>query len=372
MKIYVEQRDLQNAIEKVEKVIRKTSVQVLDSVLLEAKGKDITLTTYNLVSSITVPVWGEVVENGNILIDKSNFRLIKKLQGRLEITDDKSTDKDTITIKGNRQLKSSELLPSEYPEVPIETNKEAFTIAENEFLNSLKIKALASKDDTRPVLNGCTIKGDKLVTLDGFRMGVVTLNIHNLSDREFIIPLESIDELNKILDKKSNKELKFSYMEETPKNSKETRVTRLKITGEDFTFVTRLIDGDFVKFEQIIPTKSTTSVRLNRKALLESLEFTIEIVKDLKNKQIVLNITDELAVTADNGSGKQSKESIDSEISGKEITIGFNNKYFIEILKLMTDDEIVLEFTRDINSMLITGTETDNGQYILLPIRLVK
>ena len=89
MNINIHQTELKNAIEKLEKLLGKThTIPVINCVLLTAEDNKITITAYNLVSALIVDISGEVIEPGNILIDKSNFKLIKKLSGILNITDD--------------------------------------------------------------------------------------------------------------------------------------------------------------------------------------------------------------------------------------------------------------------------------------------
>jgi DNA polymerase-3 subunit beta len=117
MKISLEQSDLQNAIEKAEKLIHKNTLEVLDSVLLSAKNDKITLTANNLVSAIIIDLDGNIIESGSVLIDKSNFKLIKKLKDRLHI----SSENNIVKISGNRELKFTQL-DCEFPEVKTETN----------------------------------------------------------------------------------------------------------------------------------------------------------------------------------------------------------------------------------------------------------
>jgi DNA polymerase III sliding clamp (beta) subunit (PCNA family) len=101
MNVIINQYDLESAIEKAEKVMRKSvPLPILDSILLNAQNDKITITANNLESAIIIPVDGYITQPGSILIDKSNFKLIKKLTGELHITDNAGT----VEITANRKL----------------------------------------------------------------------------------------------------------------------------------------------------------------------------------------------------------------------------------------------------------------------------
>lgn len=363
MLVYIHQQDLKKAIEKTEKVLKKTSIAILNSVLLTAKNDKITLTAYNLESGIVIDLDGSIIENGSVLIDKSNFKLIKKLQGELKI---ESKDSNTVTISSNRQIKFRQYEVGDYPEMSIETNNEAFTIPESEFKNSLKIKSFARVDNVIPVLESLCINHNRIVGLDNYKLAIINLNIDNQCDKDIIIPLESIEELDKILDKKSNGILKFSY----DYNEKEKEFNRLTITGDDYVYVTRLIQGEYIKVDQLIPKDFKIRVGMDKVALTGAMEFAKEIAKDIELGTVVFDVADEFAVTAQSNE-KQSREVVPSDINGGEVKIGFNHKYILEALKVIEDKDIVINLNECPNPTVITGAETENEMYMVLPVRLV-
>lgn len=361
MIIEVEQYTLQRAIDKAEKIIQKSAAVILESVLLVAQNNKITLTSYNLVSSITIEVDGYVEENGSVLIDKSNFKLIKKLSGRLTIRD----LNEVVTIKGNRELKFKQWAANEYPELNMEVNDEAFTITESEFKNSLKIKAFASYEEARPVLASCCIMGNRIVALDGYKLAKIDLAIDNQCKENMMIPIQSITELDKILDKKSTRGLKFEYDINT-----QSEIKYLKITGDDYYYITRLIAGEYIKIDQIIPQEFKVEIQMDKTAIKESVEFAKEILNSTK-LPIKFNITDEFKVSA-TSDDKEFNEVITSTMSDntKDFRIGFDPKYLIEIFKTITDEDVTLKFGSPISPMVITGDKTKNELYLVLPIRL--
>lgn len=363
MLVYIYQAELKKAIEKTEKVLKKTSTAILDSVLLTAKGNKITLTAYNLESGIVIDLDGNIAEEGSVLIDKSNFKLIKKLQGELKI---ESKDSNTVTISSNRQIKFRQYEVGDYPEMSIETNNEAFTITENEFKNSLKIKSFAATDNARPIIQSLCINHNRITGLDGYKLAIIDLNIDNQCDKDIIIPLKSIEELDKILNKRSSETLKFDYSYD----EKLKKFDRLTITGDGYVYVTRLIHGEYIKVDQLIPEDFKIHIDMDKATLTEAIEFAKEVTAG-NNNIVVFDIADEFAVTAES-TDKQSREVIPSDIDGGEVKIGFNHRLMLEALKVMEDKDIVMKFNGYVNPMVMTGTETKNEIYMVLPIRLAQ
>lgn len=365
MIINIQQFDLQKAIEKAEKLIhKKSALPVLDSVKLTAENNKITLTVDNLDSRLAINLDGDIIDNGSVLIDKSNFKLIKKLSGYLNISN--NDNKGEVIIKANRTLKFTAIPASEYPEFKDNTNKEAFTIPESIFKNNLKIKAFASTDDTRPTFCSITIKGNDMVGCNGASLSKIILDVQNKCDKEMIIPLQSINELDKILNNKSRKELKFNYAKG------KDRITQLKICGDDFVYFTKLIDGNCMEYDRVIPTEFKTFIAINKDKLYDAVDFAKSIVKDDPNNKVLFNINkDEFKFNAIY-SNKSMSEVIPAEIEGEELRILFNNSYVETIIKTIEEDNIRISFMGQNSPTIIEGEGNNNELYLICPVRMTE
>ena len=365
MIINVQQFDLQKAIERAEKLIhKKSTLPVLDSVKLTAENNKITLTVDNLDSRLAINLDGDIIDNGSVLIDKSNFKLIKKLSGCLNISS--NDNKGEVIIKANRTLKFTSFPADEYPEFKDNTSEEAFIIPENVFKNNLKIKAFASSDNTRPIFCSVAIKGNDMVGCNNFFLSKITLNVQNKCDKEMIIPLQSINELDKILNNKSEKELKFCYAKG------KDRITQLKISGEDFVYFTRLIDGNYMEYSRIIPTEFKTFIIINKDKLYDAVDFAKSIVKDDPNNKVLFNINkDEFKFNAIY-SNKSMSEIIPAEIKGEELKILFDNSYIETIIKTIEEDNIKISFTGQNSPAIIEGEGNNNELYLICPVRMTE
>lgn len=373
MKITIEQWELQQAIEKAKKILRKSAMPILESVLLTAnKNNNITLTATNLESSIIINLsgnFGSVEESGAITIDKSNFKLIKKLNGGLCISD----DGNTVQILGNRELKFTQHDVSEFPEIKTVVNHEAFTIKENEFKDGLKIKTFAGKEEIRPVMCTCCINRNRIIAIDGFRLAKIDLSIDNKCDKDIMIPIQSITELDKILDRKNTEELKFEYFSEGEGEGETLKY--LRITGSGYQYITKLVEGTYFQINDYIPTEFGISINIEKDILMDSLEFAKEVLSRAKLPvlPVVFDIAKDFKVCG-KSVDKQFSEIILENIDITEqcyVKIGFNPNYLIDVLKLLPDDMVNLCFKgSNIAPLVITGRETDNETYMILPVRI--
>ena len=365
MIINIHQIDLQKAIERAEKLIyKKSALPVLDSVKLTAENNKITLTVDNLNSRLAINLDGDIINNGSVLIDKSNFKLIKKLSGYLNISSNDNNGE--VIIKANRTLKFTSIPASEYPEFEDKANEEAFTIPENIFKNNLKIKAFASTDNARPVFCSVAINGNDMVACNTHILSKIILDIQNKCDKEIIIPLQSINELDKILNNKRTKDLKFYYAKV------KERIVQLKICGEDFVYYTRLIDGECFNYNGVIPREFKTYVIVNKDKLYDAVDFAKGIIKGDPSNRVLFSVNkDEFKFNAIY-SNKSMSEIIPAEIKGEELKILFNNSYLENIIKTIKEDTIKIDFVGNNFPAIIKGEHNDNELYLIMPVRMTE
>lgn len=391
MNININQKDLKEGIKKVERLLHKHSqnIPVLDTIMLTAESNKITLTVNNLKSALVVDVEGEIIQPGTILIDKSNFKLIKKLSGIINITsvdnmgiinvNDEEEKKDivsnTITIKGNRNLKFNSILSEQFLEIEQEIDNEAFTIPENVFKNNLKIKNFTAKNHFRECFTGVLIQGDDMIASNTHYLAKFKLGIKNKCDGQIIIPIQAIEELDKILNSKSKEGLQFSYKSESTKlleKDENNNITHLKIEGKGFTYITRLIDGVFPNYNNVIPDSFCTEIDIENNKLQDTLEFVKDTIQDknAKIKVVEFNITDQLKVKAED-IDRSMDEILPSEIKGEEIEeIGFNSEYMITILKNIDEKKISVKFSGRLSPAVFTGEDNESELYLLVPLRM--
>jgi DNA polymerase-3 subunit beta len=370
MEIKVWGNELKGAIEKAEKVMaKKADVEILENVLLTAYDDKITLTANNLMSCISININGNVIEPGAATLHKSDLRLIKRCEGELSITEENKT----VTVAGIRKLEFiQDHEADDFPEsMQVIDGNKAFTINAEEFKSALKIKKMASKEDTRPQLNSLNIRGNRIMALDDYWLGLINLNIDNKYNGDMMIPLDTIEQLDKIITKRDRYNLEFTY---NLKSADDNQILFLSITGEDWELTTRVKQGEYMDIDRIIPQNHAIVTTIDSKALLDTLKFMKEI-KD--NNILTIDVTqDEITTTKANQSQKitenHSSQNNTWSLNKDSYKIACNDRYLQDTLTTMGQDEVIMKFgERNVNPIIVT--DKDNTElYLVLPIRIDK
>ena len=267
MKIICEREKLLKAINAVVRgVPTRTTMPILEGIYIQTNNKELKLTTYDLELGIEYVIEAEIEEEGNTVVNATMFSEIIRRLPDSEIK---------LTVNENRLLviecegslyKLSTMDPEEFPELPkIEVEKSLET-EQIELRNMIKKTIFAvSNEENRPIFTGCLFetKNNKLniVAIDGFRMGWVSKGLSKETDMfKAVIPGKTLNEVNKILtDSFENIRIGIS------KNQGIFEMENCKI-------VTRLLDGEFLNYESVIPQNWETRIRVNKNLLQGCLE----------------------------------------------------------------------------------------------------
>lgn len=269
----------------------------------------------------------------------------------------------------NGIFKLSTMNPEEYPKLPI------FDVENSVYLNLKELKDMikrtifsVSNDENRPIYNGALLKVEEnvltIVAIDGFRLSLrKKLNETDINNFKAIIPGKVLGELLKILSDNEEEHVKIGI----------NRNQALFEMGNTI-IVSRIIEGEFLNYNNIIPEKNETKVRVKTKSLLDSFERVALFAKENKEKDkkspVKMNIgIDGIILSCVSETG-DAKEVIAAVVEGKDIEIGFNPRYVIEALKAIDDPEICIEFTTGISPVLMKPVATSDFIYVVLPIKL--
>lgn len=363
MKISCPRERLLVAISQVQGAVSpKTTLPILANVALTVKGKKLTLTTTDLDIGIeyTIPV--TVSEPGtSTLPAKRLFGIIRELpEGDVQI--EVSTSHVATITCGSVKFKVVGLSSEEFPKLPEFPEREAVKIPQIVLEDMLSKTAYAvSRDESRYVLNGLylSMKSNKatIVATDGRRLAFIekTIDLPKGMETEVIIPSKTVSELLKLLEEEGEVGVVLA------KNQILFRLANCKL-------VSRLIEGHFPNYKQVIPKGLEQKINLNREELLAAIRRSNLIISDRSNS-IRLNFSAKsLLITANAPDVGESRERLDVAYKGKEIEIAFNPSYVLDVLKNLDDQEILLEVTDGANPGIIrSGPEF---LYVLMPMRL--
>jgi DNA polymerase-3 subunit beta len=258
--------------------------------------------------------------------------------------------------------------PDEFPELPKITVENSITIEQNTLKNMIRKTIFAvSIEENRPIFTGClfqTVENKlNVVAIDGFRLAWNSTTLTNKSnDFSAVIPGKTLNEVNKIiLDSFDTIKIGVS------KNQALFEMDNCKI-------VTRLLDGEFLNYKNVIPEQWETRIRTNKNSLQDCFEriSLISASSTEKEKKYPVKVQIDIGkvtISCTNQTG-DAKEELYVATEGKNLEAGFNPKYFLDALKVIDDEEIFVDFGSNISPCVIRPTGEGDYTYMILPIRL--
>lgn len=371
MKIICEKEKLLKAINSaVRGISMRTTMPILEGILLQTNNNQLKLTTYDLELGIEYVMECQIEEEGNTVVNATMFsEIIRKLPDT-EITIELNKNNLLVIECEGSLYKLSTMNPEEFPELP-KINAEKSIETDQAILKNMIRKTIfaVSIEENRPIFTGCLFEviEDTLnvVAIDGFRMGWVKSKLNDdKSDFKAVIPGKTLNEVNKILVDSFDK-IKIGV----EKNQAVFEMDNCKI-------VTRLLDGEFLNYGSVIPTNWETRVRINKNILQNCFERVSLISSSTieKEKKYPVKIKIEVGkiiLSCTNQTG-DAKEEIYIEVEGKELEIGVNPKYFLDNLKIIEDEEVFIQFGTSISPCVIKPIDEKNDEYtyMILPIRM--
>ena len=364
MKLICDGLDLSDAVLKVSKALSvKAANPILEGIKITAKGDSLTLLATDTELTIEKRIKADVLMEGEtVVVGKYFVDFAKKLE-KEQVELCRLYD-GQLQIKYSDSESELQVFPAEnYPKIEKDDDENYFDISQADFKNVVERTAFAcSQDDSRPILKGCLfeIQNNYLtaVALDGFRMSVVKKEVVSSGNMKVVIPSRALNEIMRILDKDENI-LRVVLQKKT-----------LIVQVENTILMARLIEGEFVKYNHILPTNFSNVVTVNRNSLLNSIERAAIVVRNDRYNVIKMDIKEEgMTVSAKSEIGNVN-ENMPVNLSGKDISIAFNGKYLSEYLKICGDDFINMNLNSPIDPCVITSVGGDGFLYLLLPVRI--
>ena len=369
MKIVCEKEKILKAINSVTKAVAsKTTMPILEGILIQTNDKEVKLTTYDLEIGIEYIIDADVREQGAIVVNAIMFsEIIRKLPDtEINIS---LNEKNLLVIECEGSLyKLATMNPEEFPELPQINVENSIDIEQNVLKEMIRKTIFAvSTEENRPIFTGCLfeIKNNKLnvVAVDGFRLAWKSKFLQNSSnDFTAVIPGRTLNEVNKIiLDSFDNIKIGVA------KNQALFEMENCKL-------VTRLLDGEFLNYSSVIPENWETRVRVNKNIIQNcferiSLISASSIEKEKKYPVKVSVDIGKITISCTNQTG-DAKEEMYVSTEGQNLEAGFNPKYFLDALRAIDDEEIFVDFGTSISPCIIRPVDDGDYIYMILPIRL--
>ena len=345
----------------------RTTLPILSNVLVRAEGDHVEFTATDLDVTVSCKVEAKVIKPGATTIPvKKLFGIVRELGGtEIEIEVD---EKNICTIRcGSSFFKIHGLGADEFPPLPKFKDDKKVSLAQETVKGMLKKTSFAvSTDESRYVLNGIfiSLKDHKMtmVATDGRRLALVDeeVDISEKSAGEFIVPAKAVTELNRLLQDKGDLEIKFG--------ENQASFALKDDKGSAVLVITKLIEGNYPNYRQVIPGEAKERVPLNREELVQALRRA-EIMTSEKANSVKLAFgKNTLAITANSPEVGEARETMAVNYKGKEMAIAFNPRYLIDALNALAEDEVFFELIDELSP----GVLKINGPflYVVMPMRL--
>ena len=364
MNIICDKTLLSNAIDGVSKAVTlRSAIPALEGILLKAEGFQLTLTGYDLEVSITTTIEANVRQAGEIVLSaKLLGDMVRRLpSGEVSIYTNESGN---ATIKGGvAEFDILAMSASDYPDLPSHGADHTFTIKADVLRDMIEKTLYAvSQDDKKPAHTGelFSIEEDKLtvVALDGYRLAIVERPIQAEKNIRIIIPAKTLTEVNKLLGSEED-EVQIAANRRF-----------VVFQSGNYTILSRLIEGEFLNYANVIPNGCKTRVLLESRDFIDTIErASLIITERLKNPlRILFESSGKVTVRCQTNLGKVVDE-FSAQVEGDPVEIGFNNRYLLDALRNARCEKVVMELSGPLSPVKILPEEGEDFIYLVLPVR---
>lgn len=363
MKLICSKSNLLNGLQVVSKAVpSKTTMSILECILVDCTNGIIKLTANDMELGIETIIEGDILESGIIALDAKIFlEIVRKLPDNdITITTD-SNFKTTITCekaKFNIIGKSGE----DFSYLPIIERTDSIIISQFTLKEVVRqtIFSIADNDNNRLMTGELfEINGDelKVISLDGHRISIRKIQLKNTYEpKKVVIPGKTLNEISKILSGDADKDVSIFFTDK-----------HVVFEFDATTVVSRLIEGEYFRIDQMLSNDYETKVVINKREFLNCIDRATLLVKEGDKKPIIINILDgsmELKINSTVGS---MNEQIDIEKRGRDLMIGFNPKFLIDALRVIDDEQITIYLVNPKAPCFIRNDE-NSYIYLILPV----
>lgn len=363
MKIICTKSNLAKGVSTVSKAVpSKTTMPILECILIDATTNIIKLTANDMELGIETIIEGDIIEKGLIAIDAKLFSdIVRKLPDN-EITIETDSNLQTIITCEKAKFNLSGKPGEEFTYLPYIEKNEPVTLSQFTLKEVIRQTIFSIADnDSNKLMTGelFEIHGNilKVVSLDGHRIAIRKIELKNsYEDRKVVVPGKTLIEISKILSGETESEVNLYFTD-----------NHIVFEFDQTVVVSRLIEGEYFRIDQMLSNDYETKVKINKKEFLNCIDRATLLVKEGDKKPIIINIGDEtmqLMIKSQIGS---MDEEIFIEKEGKDLLIGFNPKFLIDALRVIDDEEISL-FLMNPKAPCFIKDEEESYIYLILPV----
>lgn len=363
MKLVCSKSNLLNGVQIVSRAVSsKTTMSILECIMVDASKGKITLTANDMDLGIETIIEGEIVEKGVIALDAKIFlEIVRKLPDSDITIETDSSFKTVITCEKAKFTiigKSGE----DFSYLPVVEKEDNIVISQFTLKEVVRQTIFSISDnDNNKMMSGelFEIQGNelKVVSLDGHRISIRKIELkEDYEHKKVIVPGKTLNEVSKILPGGADNLVTISFTEK-----------HIVFEFDNTTVVSRLLEGEYFKIDQMLSSDYETKVRINKKELINCIDRATLLVKEGDKKPIIINILDGVMELKINSILGSMNEDIDIEKQGKDLMIGFNPKFLLDALRVIDDEEVDLYMVNPKAPCFVKNSE-ESYIYLILPV----
>lgn len=366
MKVSATRENLLFGVSAVQKAVSaKNTLPILSCIKLEAKGGMLYFSATDLEMGIECHVPVEVFFEGTAIVPARYFSEIVRKLPDTTITLHLAGENDLQIMYENSQLNLKTLAAADFPNLPDVSGENEVQIQAQVLRQMIRQTVFsAGTDEGRPLFTGilCETEEDKLtmVGTDTHRLALRQGSLLKSSEKElsFIIPGKILSELARLMI--DDEEICYLSLS---KNIACIVVANIKI-------ICRLLEGQFPNYRQVIPSQYKSKLYGKTKSLQDAVErISLFTMSNDKSKTIQVKVEEQQIIVSSQSDLGQGYEKINVEFDGEPVTIAFNSRYVLDVLKIIESEKVSLEFTGSLSPCIIRPAESTNFLYLLLPVR---
>lgn len=363
MKIICSKSNLAKGVSIVSKAVpSKTTMPILECILIDATMDIIKLTANDMELAIQTEIEGDIVEHGMIAIDAKIFsEIVRKLPDNEIVIETDSNLQMKITCE-KAKFDISGKSGEDFSYLPIIEKNEAITLSQFTLKEIIRqtIFSIADNEGNK-LMTGELFEIHnnvlKVVSLDGHRISIRKIELkESYSDKKIVVPGKTLIEISKILSGEIDQDVCTYFTN-----------NHIVFEFNKTVVVSRLIEGEYFKIDQMLSNDYETKVKINKKELLNCIDRATLLVKEGDKKPIIMDIGDEVMELKIKSQLGSMNEEIIINKDGKDLLIGFNPKFLIDALRVIDDEEIDV-YLMNAKAPCFIKDEAESYIYLILPV----
>ena len=363
MKLICSKANLLKGVNIVSKAVpTRTTMNILECILIDASTDEIKFTANDMELGIETKIEGEIVEHGIIALDAKIFsEIVRKLPDN-EVTIETDNSFQTLITCEKAKFNIIGKSGEDFSYLPYVERTDSIIMSQFTLKEVIRqtIFSIADNDNNKLMTGELFEISEnqlKVVSLDGHRISIRNINLKDYYKyKKVVVPGKTLNEISKILPGSADEEVVIYITD-----------NHIIFEFDQTTVVSRLIEGEYFRIEQMLSSDYETKVRINKKELLDCIDRATLLIKEGEKKPIIMNVADghmELKINSFIGS---MNEDIDIDKEGKDILIGFNPKFFIDALRVIDEEEVTLYMVNPKAPCFIKDDE-ESYIYLILPV----